>query len=157
MTVQLALACMLRGRLHRARWSSRMKSARALSFRVIMWRRIGGRKLESFDRYAWPLSEDLYVVRSNNSSDWLPLKHSCDPNLWLDGLDFVARRSIAAGESLTADHATFCGPALRAFECVCGSPLCRGTVRPGDHQLLLLRERYGDHVSPYVRQRPTRS
>ena len=82
----------------------------------------------------------------------LPIfNHSCDPNCWLDGLDMVARRDITAGEELCLDYATFCGPAMKPFDCLCTSPLCRDVVRGTDYLLPEIRERYGEHVSPYVR------
>jgi len=114
------------------------------------WR---GLKRQWFDRYAWPVSDGVHAIWSADSEEWRPLNHCCDPNLWLTGLDLTARRDIAAGEHLTADYATFCGPAMKEFECACDSPLCRGTVRGSDHLLPELRARYGCHMSAYVKQK----
>ncbi len=113
------------------------------------WR---GFKRDWFEHYAWPLADGLHAIWSANAAEWRPINHSCDPNCWLEGLDMVARRDIAAGEELCLDYATFCGPGMKPFECLCTSPLCRITVRGTDYLLPELRERYGDHVSPYVRQ-----
>jgi len=112
------------------------------------WR---GFKREWFDRYAWPLADGLHAIWSPDPAAWRPINHCCDPNVWLDGLDLVARRDIAAGEELCMDYATFCGPEMKPFDCLCTSPLCRDVVRGTDYLLPELRQRYGDHVSPYVR------
>jgi SET domain len=105
-----------------------------------------------FARYAWPLTEDVWVTWDSDPEEWRPINHSCDPAAWLDGLDVVARRPIAAGEEITLDYATFCNELMPAFECRCGSSLCRGTIR-GDDFLQDFVARYGDHVSDYVRRR----
>jgi D-alanine-D-alanine ligase-like ATP-grasp enzyme len=112
------------------------------------WR---GRRRQMFDSYAWPLAGDIHVTWSDNPDDWRPINHSCDPNSWLEGLDLVARRNIAAGEEITIDYATYCGPAMAPFECVCCAPDCRGVILGTDHLLPLIHERYGDHVSEFVR------
>ena len=105
---------------------------------------------ELFARYAYPLTDELYVMWSTDPEHWKPINHSCDPNAWLDGLNLTARRSIDAGEQITMDYATFCNESLEEFSCACGSPDCRGVIRGTDYRKPLL-ERYGDHVSDYVR------
>lgn len=104
-----------------------------------------------FERYAYPLTDEVWVVWSQDPADWKPINHSCDPSAWLRGLDLVARRDLAAGDEVTLDYATFCAPPMRAFDCACGAAECRGTVRGTDH-LEPFVERYGEHVSEYVRR-----
>lgn len=103
-----------------------------------------------FAAYAWPISDDVFVTWSPDPEAWQPLNHACDPNTWMRGLDLVARRPIAAGEPITVDYATFCGPTMAPFTCRCGAAACRGTIRGTDHALPELAARYGDHVSPWV-------
>lgn len=105
-----------------------------------------------FAQYAWPISDDTYVMWSNNPEEWKPINHSCDPNAWLDGLDMVARRNIAVGEQITVDYATFCGETMEAFTCSCGAAECRGIIRGTDY-LEPFIARYGDHVSDYVQSK----
>ena len=112
------------------------------------WR---GLQRQWFEPYAWPITADLHIAWSENPDDWRPINHSCDPNAWLEGLDLVARRDIAPGEELTVEYATFCGPAMAPFECRCGAPECRRVILGSDHLLPAIRERYGDHVSEFVR------
>ncbi len=110
------------------------------------------RHLDWFRRYAWPLTDDVYVVWSEDPEAWRPINHACDPSAWLEGLDLVARRAIAAGEEITADYGTFMGDLMPDFDCACGAATCRGTIRGSDHLEPFL-ERYGSHVSGWVRER----
>ena len=105
-----------------------------------------------FDRYAWPLTDEVWVTWSADPEEWRPVNHSCDPSSWLQGLDVVARRPLAAGDEITLDYATFYEDRMPAFECECGSSGCRGTIRGDDH-LADFVERYGDHISDYVRRK----
>lgn len=105
-----------------------------------------------FAQYAYPVSDEVYVMWSANPEDWKPLNHSCDPNCWLGGLNLVARRPIAPGEQITVDYATFCGPDMEEFVCACGAPDCRVIVR-GSDCLQPEMARYGDHISDYVRSK----
>lgn len=103
-----------------------------------------------FRRYAFPLSDEIYLLWSRNPAEWMPLRHACDPNAWLDGLDLVARRAIAPGEAITVDYATFRNEIMDAFICDCGAPDCRGVIHGTDYREVFVA-RYGDHISDYVR------
>lgn len=105
-----------------------------------------------FTRFAYPISDEIYVMWSDDPEEWKPVNHSCDPNAWLEGLDLVARRRIPIGEEITVDYATFCNELMDAFDCTCGSPDCRRVIRGTDH-LQPFVERYGDHVSDYIREK----
>lgn len=113
-----------------------------------------GLKKQWFASYAWPLTADLHVLWDADPAEWRPLNHSCDPNTWLEGLNVVARREVAAGEALTLDYATFCGPNMADFACTCGAKTCRHVVLARDHLDPHLRARYGTHVSAYVQAQP---
>lgn len=81
--------------------------------------------------------------------------HGCDPNLWwVDAYTLAARRDVAAGEELTNDYATSTADAAFRMACACGSALCRGLVTGADWRLPELRERYGEHWIPLLRDRP---
>jgi D-alanine-D-alanine ligase-like ATP-grasp enzyme len=108
-----------------------------------------------FARYAYPITDEIYVMWSSDPSQWKPINHSCDPNAWLDGLNLTARRNIRAGEQITMDYATFCNDSLEQFNCSCGSPDCRGVIRGTDYQRPLLA-RYGSHISDYVKSKTKR-
>jgi D-alanine-D-alanine ligase len=102
-----------------------------------------------FPRYAWPLTDEIYVVWERNPEDWRPINHSCEPNAWLTGLDLVARHEVATEEEITVDYATFCNELMPSFACDCRAPECRGTIH-GDDYLQDFVGRYDGHVSDYV-------
>lgn len=105
-----------------------------------------------FERFAWPLSDEVWGIWSPDPEEWTPIDHACDPSAWLSGLDVVARRDLAPGDEITLDYATFCTEPMRPFECTCGALECRGTIRGSDH-LEPFVERYGEHVSSHVRRK----
>ena len=112
----------------------------------------GEPELSWFRRYAWPLTDEVWVTWPADPEEWRPINHSCDPSAWLEGLDVVARRAIAPGEEITLDYATFCNEVMPAFDCRCGAADCRGTIR-GEDFLADFVARYDGHVSDYVRRR----
>lgn len=103
-----------------------------------------------FSQYAYPLTDEIFVSWSHEPEHWKPINHSCDPNAWLSGLNLVARKPIAAGSEITMDYATFCNEAMAEFECACGASDCRRIIRGTDYKESFM-DRYGDHVSDYVR------
>jgi D-alanine-D-alanine ligase-like ATP-grasp enzyme len=105
-----------------------------------------------FERYAWPLTDELWVIWDSDPENWRPINHACEPSAWVDGLDLVARRDVRQGEEITMDYATLYTEVMPAFECACGAATCRETIR-GDDYLQDFVGRYGDHVSDYVRRR----
>jgi D-alanine-D-alanine ligase-like ATP-grasp enzyme len=109
-------------------------------------------ELDAFRRYAWPLTDEVWVTWSRDPEEWRPINHSCDPNAWLRGLDVVARRDIRADEEITLDYATFYNELMPPFSCHCGADSCRRTVTGQDH-LAEFVDRYGEHVSDYVRRK----
>ena len=50
-----------------------------------------------FARYAWPLSDEVWVIWGRDPEEWKPINHACEPTAWLEGLDLVARPRSAAG------------------------------------------------------------
>jgi D-alanine-D-alanine ligase len=105
-----------------------------------------------FRQYAWPLTDETWVVWSPDPEEWRPMNHSCDPNAWLEGLNLLARRAIGTGEEIRIDYATYGNNILAPFSCNCGAEGCRGQIRTDDHLQPFL-DRYGSHVSDYVRQK----
>jgi len=103
-----------------------------------------------FGTHAWPLTDETWVIWGRNPDDWTPIEHSCDPNAWLTGLDVTARRSIQFGEEIALDYATRYNEQMPSFTCECAAPACRRTIRGTDY-LTDVVDRFGDHVSDYVR------
>lgn len=83
---------------------------------------------EIFARYAYPVSNEVFLLWDDDPNGWAPQNHSCNPNTIYDGLNVVALRNINSGEELTLDYASFLDEHMEPFQCQCGSPNCRGLV-----------------------------
>ncbi len=86
------------------------------------------KELETFRKYAYPLSNELFLLWDNNPANWAPQNHSCDPNTAYEGLNVVALRNISKGEELTLNYASFLDEHMEPFNCRCGAPNCCGRV-----------------------------
>jgi hypothetical protein len=63
------------------------------------------------------------------------VNHSCEATCLSPGFDFeIAVRDIPVGGEITDDYGTL-SPA-ESFDCACGAPTCRRTVRPDDYERL---------------------
>ncbi len=102
-----------------------------------------------FDRYAWPLTDEVWVVWSDDAMTWKPVNHGCEPTAWLRGLDVEARLPLEPGDEITLDYATMCNERMPDFTCHCGAPACRGVIRGTDY-LKPFVDRYGGHVTDWV-------
>lgn len=129
----------------------------------------GPEALSDFARYAYPISDDVWCMWSDDPADWRPINHSCDPNCWFGGrcggrlpinvrhtldayaehhsMDVHARHPITRGEPITLEYATFATD-FEPFDCTCGADGCRGRVTPSDVVDTALR--YGSRVTAYV-------
>ena len=82
----------------------------------------------NFRRYAYPVSEEIFVLWDEDPAEWAPQNHSCDANTGLNGLNVVALRNIKKGEELTLDYSEFLDENMESFDCRCGAVGCRGIV-----------------------------
>lgn len=98
-------------------------------------------EMESFRHYAYPLSDEVFVLWDSNPSEWAPQNHSCDPNTAFVGLDVHAVRDIAPGEELTLDFATMLSETSASFRCNCGAVRCRGMVSGSPGNSVTTREK----------------
>lgn len=97
-------------------------------------------EIETFKRYAYPLSSELYLLWDQNPSEWAPQNHSCNPNSVYKGLNVVALRSIKKGEELTLDYASFLDHSMEPFECRCGEDACKGIINGIENNSVTKRE-----------------
>jgi D-alanine-D-alanine ligase len=81
-----------------------------------------------FRRYAYPVSDELFILWDDDPSEWAPQNHSCDPNSFFEGLDVIAARDIRASEELTLDYTLFLDENMEPFQCRCGAKNCRGLL-----------------------------
>ncbi|WP_276504147.1 SET domain-containing protein-lysine N-methyltransferase [Terrimonas pollutisoli] len=102
-----------------------------------------------FRRYAYALSEEVFVLWDEDPSEWAPQNHSCDANTGLDGLNVIALRNISRNEELTLDYSQFLNETMEPFECKCGSVNCKGEIKgvlnnsvtSREQQFLITKER----------------
>ena len=114
-----------------------------------------GLKRELFIKYAYPISDELFVTWSKEAKDWRPIIHSCEPNMWFDKEcdNIYARRDIIEGELLTMDYCTFLiqmEGLSDGFNCICSEKSCRKTIKLDDCFRKELKEKYKGHFSIYL-------
>ncbi len=106
------------------------------------------------------IGEDLFigpVDEESREGSMIFSNHSCEPNLGVAGqIVFVALRDIEAGEELTHDWATTDDDDYE-MECRCGAPSCRKLITGQDWRRKDLQEKYGEHVSWYLREKISRA
>lgn len=83
---------------------------------------------ETFRKYAYPISGEVFLLWDYNPENWAPQNHCCNPNTVYEGLNVVALRKIHRGEELTLDYASFLNEHMEPFQCRCGSAGCRGFI-----------------------------
>jgi D-alanine-D-alanine ligase len=95
----------------------------------------------AFRRYAYPVSNEVFLLWDDDPSEWAPQNHSCVPNTVCHGLNVIALRKIRAGEELTLDYANFLDESAESFDCKCGAANCRGEVKGTSMNSITDRER----------------
>ena len=108
-----------------------------------------------FDNYAYPISDQIYAIWSDNPSDWSPINHSCEPNMWYNNGELVvyAARNIKKNEELTMDYCTFLIDVNLTFDCACGEKACRKKFTGKDYLKKELIDKYKGHFSFYVEEK----
>lgn len=96
---------------------------------------------EIFAKYAYPLSNEVYLLWDDNPGGWAPQNHSCNANTGYSGLNVVALRTIKKGEELTLNYASFLDETMEPFNCQCGAPNCRGLITGITHNSVTEREK----------------
>ena len=86
------------------------------------------KELENFKKYAYPISNEVFLLWDENPAGWAPQNHSCDANTAYKGLNVYALRTIKKGEELTLNYALFLDEHMEPFMCTCGSENCRGYI-----------------------------
>jgi D-alanine--D-alanine ligase len=102
---------------------------------------------ESFARYAYPISDEVYLLWDENPAEWAPQNHSCSANTGYNGLNVLSLRNIHAGKELTLDYAAFLDDSMQPFNCNCGAPNCIGTVTGVENNSITEREKR-NHQQP---------
>jgi D-alanine-D-alanine ligase-like ATP-grasp enzyme len=97
-------------------------------------------ELLNFKHYAYPISNEVYILWDDNAANWAPQNHSCEANTAYDGLNVIAIRAIKKGEELTLDYATFLNENIAPFKCTCGSVICKVTISGNENNSISKRE-----------------
>lgn len=97
--------------------------------------------LQSFRKYAWPVSSEVYILWDNAPAEWSPQNHSCNPNTKYSGLNVIAMKHISVGEELTLDYTTFLNDEMESFICNCGAPNCKKIVQGIEMNSITYREK----------------
>lgn len=100
---------------------------------------------DTFSRYAYPLSSEVFILWGEKPEDWAPHNHSCEPNTGYEGLDCVALHAIKSGEELTFDYADLYNEVMKPFTCHCGAPTCRGEIHGTLNNSVETREKLFPH------------
>jgi D-alanine-D-alanine ligase len=95
---------------------------------------------EIFRKYAYPLSNEVFLLWDYDPSGWAPQNHSCSPNTEYKGLNVIATRSISKGEELTLDYSSFLDENMEPFHCQCGASQCRGLITGAANNSVTERE-----------------
>lgn len=94
-----------------------------------------------FRRYAYPVSDEVFILWDDDPSEWAPQNHCCTPNTEFDGLNVLAIADISKGQELTLDYANFLDEHMEPFDCQCGAKACRGKISGQPGNSLNLREK----------------
>ncbi len=96
---------------------------------------------ESFARYAYPISDEVYLLWDEKPAEWAPQNHSCSANTGYNGLNVLSLTNIRAGEELTLNYAAFLDESMQPFNCNCGAPNCIGYVTGVENNSITEREK----------------
>ncbi|MFM7710945.1 MAG: SET domain-containing protein-lysine N-methyltransferase [Ferruginibacter sp.] len=101
----------------------------------------GEAEMDQFRKYAYPVSDAVFLLWDESPLQWAPQNHSCNANTAYVGLNVVAKRLINAGEELTLDYADFLDEHAEPFACQCGSTNCRKQIQGSPHNTIDSREK----------------
>ncbi len=128
---------------------------------VVIW---GGQTLNTLEakeaekqgKLIMQWDDDLWTQEEKGDDPTYFINHSCDPNLWMEGIStLITRRDIKQDEELTADYALWEADEdhISPWECHCGTSLCRHQITGKDYKLPQLQKRYKDHFSELINKR----
>lgn len=97
----------------------------------------------TFRRYAYPISEEVFILWDKDPAEWAPQNHSCNANTRFDGLNVITTRPVALNEELTLDYGEFLDVSMEPFDCRCGAKNCKGKIVGTPNNTLTSREQKG--------------
>lgn len=96
-----------------------------------------GIELTSPTRYTVQIGPGVHLAPENYTGEldqtnpclWMYTNHSCTPNTFIRNRSLIALLAIDPGDEITFDYETTEFEMAEPFECNCGSPGCRRTIR----------------------------
>ncbi len=85
-------------------------------------------QIREFKKYAYPISDEVYILWDNDPQHWCPQNHSCEANTGYDGLNLIALSDINKEDELTLDYQDLLDDTMDTFTCKCGSKNCREQI-----------------------------
>lgn len=98
------------------------------------------KELDNFKKYAYPISNEVFLLWDENPAGWAPQNHHCNANTEYKGLNVYAVRDIKKGEELTLNYALFLDEHMEPFTCNCGSDNCKGYISGTPQSSVTTRE-----------------
>ena len=110
------------------------------------------------DRYSIQISlnEHLHPFDAQQGSPdtcetpWMYTNHSCNPNVVIRGLSYIAIRQIQPEESITFDYETTEVDMAEPVTCACQAETCRGLIRGFRHLSKLQRNALAEQTASYL-------
>jgi hypothetical protein len=103
----------------------------------------------SLDEHLHPFDE-LQSNPDDCQTPWIYTNHSCNPNVVIRGLSYIALREIQPEESITFDYETTELEMAEPFTCACQAETCRGLIRGFRHLSKLQRSALVDQTVSYL-------
>ncbi len=98
-------------------------------------------EISNFKRYAWPVSDEVYILWDVEPAQWAPQNHSCNPNTQYGGLNVIASEAITKGEELTLDYTSFLNNEMESFICNCGAVNCKKIIQGKQENSITMLEK----------------
>lgn len=100
-------------------------------------------EISNFKRYAWPVSDEIYILWDTEPAQWAPQNHSCNANTQYAGLNVIAAKEIKKGEELTLDYTCFLNDEMESFICNCGAVNCKKIIQgKQDNSITMLEKNH---------------
>ncbi|MEO8110503.1 MAG: SET domain-containing protein-lysine N-methyltransferase [Ginsengibacter sp.] len=98
-------------------------------------------EISNFKKYAWPVSDEIYILWDTEPSQWAPQNHSCNANTQYAGLNVIAANTIKKGEELTLDYTCFLNDEMESFICNCGAVNCKKIIQGKQENSITMLEK----------------
>ena len=110
------------------------------------------------DRYSIQISLDEHLHPFDENQDsldtcktpWMYTNHSCNPNVVIRGLSYIAIREIQPDDAITFDYETTELEMAEPFTCACEAETCRGLIRGFRHLTGLQRNALVEQTASYL-------